>query len=246
MSNARILVIEDDEHLRALLRKHLQDAGCEVEEAEDGIAGSEKAVTSPYDLIILDLNLPKRDGLEVCRIVRQHDSLIPILMLTAKVEEIDRVLGFELGADDYLTKPFSIRELIVRIKAILRRVGVQKSRSTSQPVDGESVTLTFGSLQIDLHRRKVYRDGVPIPLSHMELELLLYLSEKPGKAFSREEILEEVWGYSTIDYAQNISTHINRLRKKLEPNPDAPIYVKTVRGFGYAFAELPELSHSPG
>jgi two-component system alkaline phosphatase synthesis response regulator PhoP len=246
MHSARILIIEDDIDVRALLRKHLLDAGCEVDEAEDGEIGSQKAVQERYDLLILDLNLPKIDGLEVCRIVRAHDSLIPILMLTAKREEIDRVLGLELGADDYLTKPFSIRELLARIKAILRRAGVQKEREEHTISSTDESFLTFGALTIDIGRRKVLRDELTISLSNMEFELLLYLAERPGRPFSREQILEEVWGYSAIEYAQNISTHVNRLRKKIEPNPEEPIYVKTVRGFGYAFAEPSDFEHENG
>lgn len=237
MLNSRVLIIDDDADLRALLKKHLNDVGCEVDEAEDGEIGATKALEQHYDLLILDINLPKKDGLEVCKIIRTHNSLIPILMLTAKKDEIDRVLGLELGADDYLTKPFSIREVLARMKAILRRVGIQRQREEESQSRPDEAILTIGGLSIDIGRRRVSRDGLKVPLSNMEFELLLFLVERPGQPFSREQILEQVWGYSAVEYAQNISTHVNRLRKKLEPNPEVPIYVKTVRGFGYAFAE---------
>ena len=246
MLKSKILIVDDDQDVRTLLKKHLQDSGCIVEEAVDGEEGAAKATQNIYDLVILDINLPKKDGLEVCRAIRLHDSLIPILMLTAKKDEIDKVLGLEMGADDYLTKPFSIRELLARMKAILRRVGAQKERDTRSQESTEESILSIGNLEIDLGRRRVTRDGHKVPLSNMEFELLLFLVERPGKPFSREQILEEVWGYSAIEYAQNISTHVNRLRKKLEPNPDEPIYVKTVRGFGYAFAEPSDFQSAHG
>ena len=244
MAGSRILIVDDDSALRMLLRKHFRDAGYHVEEAEDGERALDRIQSGEFDLVVLDLHLPKLGGMEVCRRIRAHDSFIPILMLTAKQDESDRILGLELGADDYLTKPFNVRELLARIYAILRRATLQSNRSSSE--GPEKSLLSIGGLTLDPVRREVIRDGSKISVSNMEFELLMYLAERPGKAFSREQILEEVWGYSAVEYAQNVSTHVNRLRKKLEPNPESPIYVKTVRGFGYAFAEADDFKRPYG
>lgn len=239
MKEARILLIEDDNNTRALLREQLLAENCIIDEASDGESGLELALKGDYDLLILDINLPRKDGLAVCRSVRHHNQFLPILMLSARRDEIDRVLGLEMGADDYLTKPFSIRELEARIRAILRRVGMQKQRQQSQP--SEIPVSIFGDLEVDLVKRQVKRAGTPIHLSNMEFELLAFLSQNPGRPFSREEIMELVWGYTAAEYALNVSTHINRIRKKLEQDLNNPRYIKTKRGFGYAFADIDEL-----
>ena len=246
MAQYSILLVEDDADVRKLLKTHLLEAGASVDEAVDGEQGAEMAQGRAYDFVILDLNLPKKDGLEVCRIIRQHNALIPILMLTARKEEIDRVLGLELGADDYLTKPFNMRELIARIRAILKRVGVQREREQEHAGAPAAAMITIGDVVIDVGRRIVTRGEKRIPVSNMEFELLLFLVQRPGKAVTREEILDQVWGYTAVEYAQNVSTHINRLRKKLEPDPEKPVYVKTVRGFGYAFAEQSDFEKADG
>ncbi len=242
MRKIKILLIEDDANVRDLIRMQLADSDCLLDEAADGELGMERALSGEHDLLILDINLPKIDGLEICRRVRLHNQLLPILMLTAKRDEIDRVLGLELGADDYLTKPFSIRELTARIRAILRRVKLHQDRSSTETAQSPLDTIHFRDLLIDIHRRKVVLSDKLIALSNMEFELLAFLAAHPGKAFTREDLMEQVWGYTAAEYAQNVSTHINRLRKKLEPDIENPVYVKTVRGFGYAFAELDDFA----
>lgn len=236
-STNSILLVEDDADLRALLCQELRTFQHQVDEADNGTDGLEKALAGNYDLIILDLNLPKMDGLEVCRLIRNKNEEISILMLTARKEELDRVLGLELGADDYLTKPFSMRELLARVKAILRRVSLRKQKSSAVAVNGGQTCLDFGELLINLGMRTVSLSGTVLPISSMEFDLLSFLAENPGKAFTREELLEKVWGYAAVGYEHNVTTHMNRIRRKLETDLENPKYLKTVRGFGYAFAQ---------
>lgn len=238
MDQKNILIIEDDKEITDLIEINLEGSEYNLDKAFDGQEGLSKARKDKYDLIILDLMLPKLDGLEVCKKLRSEDIQTPILMLTAKSEEFDKVLGLELGADDYLTKPFSIRELLARIKANLRRVEVE--HQASQKIV-ENRLLTFKDLVIDSQKRKVTLKGELISLTPKEFELLQLFASNPGKAFSRQELLEEIWGYQFEGYDHTVNSHINRLRNKIEEDPSNPYYLKTVWGVGYRFAELEEL-----
>ena len=236
-SEAAILVIEDDPDIADLVRIHLSDLGYAVERAADGKTGLDKALHDKYALVILDLMLPELDGLEVCKRIRAKDPYLPILMLTAKAEELDKVLGLELGADDYLTKPFSIRELIARVKALFRRIEIDqenRQRDATQP-------LRFGDLTVEPKKRKVTLRNRTIELTAKEFDLLMLFAQHPGRAYSRQELLDLVWGYQYAGYSHTVNTHINRLRSKIEDDPSAPRYIKTVWGLGYRFAEPEEL-----
>ena len=235
-ANPKILVIEDDQSLRQLIVKELTALSFTVDEAGEGPAGLSLALTGEYDLVTLDLNLPQMDGLEICRRIRAENESIAILMLTARKDELDRVLGLEMGADDYLTKPFVMRELLARVKAILRRATRRDERTQSAKDAPDSSTLRFGPLAVDLAMRTVTVDGKPVHLSNMEFELVAFFAQSPGTAYSREDLLEQVWGYSAVGYEQNVTTHINRIRRKLETDVEHPQFLKTVRGYGYAFA----------
>ncbi len=237
LTKTTILVIEDDPDIADLLRIHLSDLGYSVERAEDGKTGLDKALNGNHALVILDLMLPILDGLEVCKRIRARDRHLPILMLTAKSEELDKVLGLELGADDYLTKPFSLRELIARVKALFRRIEIAQENTqqdTTQP-------LHFGDLVIDPEKRKVTLRAQTLELTAKEFDLLMLFAQHPGRAYSRQELLDLVWGYQYAGYSHTVNTHINRLRSKIEDDPSAPRYVKTVWGLGYRFAEQEEL-----
>lgn len=230
----RVLVVEDDRDIIELLRIHLSDLDCELDAAEEGNAGLDKALTTAYDLIILDVMLPGMDGMEICRRIRGKEIVTPVLMLTAKSEEFDKVLGLEMGADDYITKPFSIREFIARVKAIFRRIDrVQPSLDSSET----ALTLRFGELAIDLDKRKVTSQGKRVELSPKEFELLSLLASNPGKCYDRSKILNLVWGYDFDGYEHTVNSHINRLRTKIEPNLHDPIYILTNWGVGYRFNE---------
>ena len=234
----KVLIIEDDPNIRELLKIHLSDIGCEVSIAEDGHAGWQKASGGDFTLIILDIMLPKMDGMEVCRRIRDTDKITPILMLTAKSEELDKVLGLELGADDYLTKPFSIRELIARVKAIFRRMeSLRESEKSEKPVG----LLEFGPLRIDFEKRKVRLRGETLELTAKEFDLLRLFSQNAGRAYSRQELLDIVWGYQFDGYDHTVNSHINRLRGKIEKDPADPRFIKTVWGVGYRFCEREEV-----
>jgi len=233
-----VLIIEDDQKIADLVKIHLNDMGYELEHASDGQAGLDLALKHNYALIILDLMLPKLDGMEVCKRIRTTKKHMPILMLTAKSEELDKVLGLELGADDYLTKPFSIRELIARIKAIFRRMEVDKQEP--EFVDEKKI-IEFGDLKINLEKRRVFLEGEPLELTAKEFELLALFAKNPGRTYSRQELLDIVWGYQFIGYEHTVNSHINRLRNKIEEDTSNPTYVQTVWGVGYRFAELEEL-----
>lgn len=236
----RILLVEDDDDIADLLDLHLGDEGHEVDVVDDGDEGLERALNGSYDLIILDIMLPGTDGFDICRRLRQEKCPTPILMVTAKTEEVDKVLGLELGADDYITKPFSIREVLARVKAIFRRVEVDREAQE----DPAATPIELGGLRVDPAKRKVVVEGDPVDLTSKEFELLLLFVQNPGRAFSRDELLDEVWGYQYSGYSHTVNTHINRLRNKIEPNPSEPQYVKTVWGVGYRFAEAEELATS--
>ena len=237
--NNKILIIEDDPHISELLEIHLGDLGYQLKHAADGVAGVEKFEEDEYALVILDLMLPKLDGFEVCKQIRAQNKYTPILMLTSKSEELDKVLGLELGADDYITKPFSIRELMARIKAIFRRIEADKEKATG---DSKSKELIFGDLKIYLDKRKVLLDKAPIDLTAKEFDLLALFASNPGRAYSRQELLDMVWGYQFDGYEHTVNSHINRLRSKIEQDPANSKYIKTVWGIGYSFVEQEELS----
>jgi two-component system alkaline phosphatase synthesis response regulator PhoP len=237
-AGGRILVIEDDRDLAELLCFHLQDIGFAADWASDGEAGLKQARAGKYDLVILDLMLPRLDGLEVCRRLRQGSPGAPILILTAKSEEMDKVRGLELGADDYVTKPFSIRELQARVKAVLRR----SQAGGSETRRGEGQPIRLGGLTVDPVKRKVALGDKVLELTAREFDLLTLLMRNPGRAYGRSELLSLVWGYQYEGYEHTLSSHVNRLRTKIEPDPDHPVYLKTVWGVGYRFAEPEELS----
>jgi DNA-binding response OmpR family regulator len=232
-SQQRILVVEDDPDISHLLEIHLRDNAYKVDVVGNGIAGFERASKHSYQLIVLDLMLPGIDGLEVCRRLRSQAVNVPILMLTAKTSEIDRVLGLELGADDYLTKPFSIMELQARVKAILRRVDI----TVNQQLDDPGERIEVGSLLIDVCGRNVSIDNQAVELTAKEFDLLLYFARHPGRVFSRGQLLDQVWGYSHNGYEHTVNSHINRLRKKIELGLTQARYIETVWGVGYRFNE---------
>jgi DNA-binding response OmpR family regulator len=235
----RVLVVEDDEELAHLLEIHLNDQGYAVDLAHDGRTGLEHAQGNAYALLILDLMLPELDGVEVCKRVRADDDQLPILMLTARSEETDKVLGLEMGADDYVTKPFSIRELMARVKALFRRVEVDR-----EAPDEDQEEIAFGPLRIAPPKRKVWLSEDSLELTAKEFDLLLLLARHPGRAYNRQELLDQVWGYQYEGYSHTVNTHINRLRSKIEEEPSDPRFVQTVWGVGYRFAEREELATS--
>ena len=231
----RVLVIEDDPTLLETLEYNLRRQEYEVHTAVDGVAGLELAREVGPDLIVLDIMLPGLDGLEVCRIVRQEMN-VPILMLTARTEEIDKVVGLEVGADDYMTKPFSMRELLARVKAQLRRVRLDREEvATEEPEEQDHETLTAGDLHIDLTRREVTCDGEAVHLKPKEHDLLTFLVRNRGMALSRDLILERVWGWDYDGGTRTVDVHVRWLREKIEPDPAEPTRIITVRGVGYRF-----------
>lgn len=233
MAGKKILIVEDDSNIVELLTIHLRDLGCEITAATDGNAGLLAATETKFDLIILDLMLPGLNGMEVCRRTRQHDRLTPILMLTARSEEIDKVMGLETGADDYMTKPFSIREFIARVKVIFRRSEEQPQVETSQT----SSIISYGPLTIDVDKRKVTLNNMRIDLSPKEFDLITLLASNPGKSYSRKNLLNLVWGYDFEGYEHTVNSHINRLRGKIEEDLSNPKYILTTWGVGYRFNE---------
>lgn len=236
----KVLVIEDDRDISHLIQLHLRDSGFEVRLSHEGIEGLEIASTSPVDLIILDLMLPGIDGLEICRRLRTQPNYIPILMLTARSAEIDRVIGLEIGADDYLTKPFSIRELLARVKALSRRV-----ESIFKKGGQKEESIKTGELLIQLDKRKIMKAGRSIDLTAKEFDLLVQFAKNPGRVYSRSQLLDLVWGYSHEGYEHTVNSHINRLRAKIEKDPAHPDYILTVWGVGYKFSEPEDWSKEP-
>lgn len=225
-----ILIIEDDPEIVSLLEIHLRDLNYSPTRCMDGAEGLKTALEGDFDLILLDLTLPGLDGIEVCKRIRAEKN-VPLIMLTAKSEEIDRVLGLEIGADDYITKPFSIRELLARIKAVMRR-----SRTTEGSGAGRS-GLRFKDLSIDVEKRRVVLGGQRIDLSPKEFELLVLMASNPGRNYSRSELLNMIWGYNFEGYEHTVNSHINRLRAKIESDMSEPRYVLTTWGVGYKFNE---------
>lgn len=233
MADKRILIVEDDSNIIELLTIHLRDLGCEVIAVRDGNHGLVTAKDTKFDLIILDLMLPGLNGMEVCRKIRQNDRHTPILMLTARSEEIDKVIGLETGADDYMTKPFSVREFIARVKVIFRRNEEQLNAATSH----SSPVITYGQLKIDVDKRKVTLYNTRIELSPKEFDLITLLASNPGKSYSRKTLLNLVWGYDFEGYEHTVNSHINRLRSKIEEDLSNPKYILTTWGVGYRFNE---------
>ncbi|MBS1177693.1 MAG: response regulator transcription factor [Proteobacteria bacterium] len=230
-----ILVADDQTDIRDLLVMNLRGAGYDVAAVADGAAALASQAERHSDLLILDLMMPALDGLEVCKALRARGHGTPILMLTAKSTELDRVLGLELGADDYLTKPFSLAELLARVKALLRRAEMQRAA----PDGAEPRVLRNGSLEIEPAKRQVRHDGTPVDFTALEFDLLLYFARHPGHVFSRAQLLDAVWGYSHDGYEHTVTTHINRLRNKLEADPMRPQLILTVRGAGYKMRDAP-------
>jgi DNA-binding response OmpR family regulator len=223
---AKILVVEDEPNMVAGLRDNFEFEGYEVITAHDGIEGLEKALAESPDLVVLDVMMPRMSGLEVCRQLRAQRASIPIIMLTARGQEVDKVVGLELGADDYVTKPFSIRELLARVRAILRRTAAIPKNQDQH---------SFGDVEVDLHRRRVLRSGKLLDISSKEFELLKYFICHSGETLSRDRLLEDVWGYDNYPTTRTVDTHLVRLRQKLEPDPEQPQYFLTVHGTGYQF-----------
>jgi DNA-binding response OmpR family regulator len=236
MAKRKVLVVEDERDIAELLALHLRDLNCEVTLAADGHEGMRQAFARNWDLVILDLRLPGPDGLSICRALRRESRYVPILMLTSKSSELDRVLGLELGADDYVTKPFSVSELMARVKAIFRRVESLENRF---PGGGES--LSIGPLKIDTKGRQVLVDGQPTSLTAREFDLLVHFARHPGHVFSRAQLLDSVWGYGHDGYEHTVNSHINRLRSKIEPDPAQPEFIVTVWGVGYKLDAQPQV-----
>jgi DNA-binding response OmpR family regulator len=234
MTKNKVLVVEDDVTLLETLEYNLARQGYEVFKATDGSTALDVARQKCPDLIVLDVMLPGLDGFEVCRILRREMS-VPILILTARVDEVDRVVGLEMGADDYLTKPFSMRELLARVKALLRRVRLIREELASEqsPADGER--LFFGDLVIDLDRHEVLYKGEPLRLKPKEYDLFIFLARHRGVALSRDLILERVWGWDYDGGSRTVDVHVRWLREKIEPDPSDPARIVTVRGVGYCF-----------
>jgi two-component system, OmpR family, alkaline phosphatase synthesis response regulator PhoP len=225
--SSKVLLVEDEEGLILTLTDRLQSEGFAVKSATDGEAGLSAALAENFDLIILDVMLPKKNGYDVCRDLRQKGISTPVLMLTAKGETIDKVLGLKLGADDYLTKPFEVIELLARIEALLRR--------SPNSVQTSAESFRFGDVSIDFSRAEVLKNNESIELSAMEFKLLQFLIENRGRVHSRNQLLDEVWGYDAMPSTRTVDVHIAWLRQKLESNPKYPQFIQTVHGFGYKF-----------
>jgi DNA-binding response OmpR family regulator len=224
----RILVVEDEQDIAELIALHLRDNRFEVTIAVDGHEGMRHAFARDWDLVILDIKLPGPDGLSICRSLRREKSYLPIVMLTSKTSELDRVLGLELGADGYVSKPFSVSELVARVKAVFRRID-----SLDKEHSGNSEPIRIGTLEIDPNSRAVSLDGNSVSLTAREFDLILHFARHPNHVFSRAQLLDSVWGYGHEGYEHTVNSHINRLRAKIEPDPAAPELIVTVWGVGY-------------
>jgi DNA-binding response OmpR family regulator len=236
----RVLVIEDERDIADLISLHLRDRDYVVRVAGDGNTGLREATTQAWDLIILDLRLPGVDGLEICRRLRQESKQVPILMLTSKSSELDRVVGLEIGADDYLTKPFSILELMARVKAIMRRAEFLRQSANDVPEE-----IRVGCLAIDPGTRRASVRNRQVELTAREFELLQHFARHPGRVFRRIELLDRVWGYGHDGYEHTVNSHINRLRSKIEQNPAKPKLIVTVWGVGYKLDTVTEAEQEP-
>ena len=225
--NERILVVDDEPKIVKLARDYLERSGYAVLTAGDGRTALAMARSEKPDMVVLDLNLPELDGLDVCRTLRR-ESDVPIIMLTARIDETDRLIGLELGADDYITKPFSPRELVARVRAVLRRV-----RGGLVPTE----FIQVGDIEIDLNGHRVSRAGETVQLTRIEFNLLAILAQHPGQTLSREQLLERLHGFAHDSYERSIDAHVKNLRRKLEPDPSEPLYILTVYGIGYKFSD---------
>ncbi|MGD8912875.1 MAG: response regulator transcription factor [Candidatus Thiodiazotropha sp.] len=230
----KVLIVEDEPDIAHLIQTHLNDIGCEADIAGNGAAAMNLFNKGGYQLVVLDLMLPDTDGLTLCRNMRAEGDYVAILMLTAKSTELDRVVGLEIGADDYLTKPFSVPELLARIKALFRRI---EALQRSEDAGAKPEVIERGELSLDVEKRSVKIDGKPVELTAKEFDLLLFFSRHPGRVFSRVQLLDKVWGYNHDGYEHTVNSHINRLRSKIEADPADPRYVLTVWGVGYKFNE---------
>lgn len=229
MENKRILIVEDQDDIAELLKLHLSDLGAEVHRAADGHAGMEMACGQAWDLLILDIQLPGPSGLEICRAVRRDEDYVPVLLLTSRASELDRVLGLDIGADDYITKPFSVMELIARVKATFRRVSaMQPKESNTAPEQ-----ITIGRISINDRLHQVSLGDEVVELTAREFDLLRHFAVQPGRVFRRSELLDSVWGYGHDGYEHTVNSHINRLRAKIEKDPNNPEIIVTVWGVGY-------------
>jgi len=227
-----VLVVEDDRSISDLLEIHLRDLNCNIIKSYDGKDGLELATRNNYDLIVLDIMLPNVDGLQICKEVRKKEDYTPILMLTSKSEEIDKVIGLEVGADDYLTKPFGIREFIARVKAIFRRTEAMQKEIESQN------DIVIGDIVIEISKRRVTLKRERLELTPKEFDLLLLLASHPGKTYTREQLLNLIWGYQYNGYEHTVNSHINRLRSKIEKDLSNPNYILTSWGVGYRFNDI--------
>ncbi|KYP81727.1 response regulator transcription factor [Ferroacidibacillus organovorans] len=225
----KLLVVDDEESIRTLVRYNLVQAGFDVTLAEDGEAGFQQIQQDTFDLLILDLMMPGMSGLEICKRMRQMHKDTPIIMLTARGEEIDRVLGLEMGADDYITKPFSPRELVARVRAVLRRKGEGEREQEQQEI------FQVGTVRLDVSRYEVTVDGKLIDLTPREFDLLYFLLQHTDRVVSRDQLLDRVWGYDYAGDTRLVDVHVSHLREKIERDPKSPRYIKTVRGVGYKF-----------
>ncbi|WP_299975216.1 response regulator transcription factor [uncultured Pseudoteredinibacter sp.] len=228
MENKKILIVEDQQDIADLVRLHLGDLGAEVTHAADGHEGMRMACAMEWDLMILDIQLPGPSGLEICRAVRRNEAFVPILLLTSRSSELDRVLGLDIGADDYITKPFSVMELIARIKAVFRRVEALEPK-----VQQEVESIDLGRLSINDELHQVRLGDELIELTAREFDLLRHFAVQPGRVFRRSELLDSVWGYGHDGYEHTVNSHINRLRAKIEKDPNNPEIIVTVWGVGY-------------
>jgi len=235
LADKTILVVEDDSTLRDILVYNLQKEGYRTIQAADGTVALESARREKPDLVLLDLMLPQLSGFEVCRILRQ-ETTIPILILTARADEVDKVVGLELGADDYMTKPFSMRELLARIRAMLRRADMLR-QPMEETAKASPAILRAGQIEVDISRHTVTRNGTALELTPKEFDLLVFLIHNRGRVFSRDILLERVWGYDYAGDTRTVDVHIRWLRQKIELDPDHPVRIITVRGVGYKFEE---------
>ncbi|MBS7219026.1 MAG: response regulator transcription factor [Oscillospiraceae bacterium] len=234
-----ILIVEDEQNIVDILSFNLSREGYDTLEAYDGKTGLQLALEQNPDLILLDLMLPEMNGFDVCRKLREAGSAVPILMLTAREEETDKVLGLELGADDYITKPFAMRELMARVKANIRRMDMAPVQS-APPTEEKGKRLDLGRVAIDLDGATVFKDGKPLDLTQREYELICFLASQPGKVFSREALMEHVWNYEGyVGDVRAVDVAVRRLREKLEDDPAAPKFILTKRGMGYLFSGQP-------
>lgn len=229
----KVLVVEDDTAIKTLLKYNLEQAGYQVKTTGDGKKGLELGLSKAFDFILLDVMLPGIDGLEITKRLRQEKVKTPIVIITARSQELDKIIGLELGADDYLTKPFSPREVLARLKAIRRRVELEKefAKVTAEPKQ----IYVFPDFTVDLNKVKVKVHDKEVSLTPKEFELLAYFIQRPGQVLSREKLLNGVWGYDYVGQTRMIDMHVSHLREKIEPDPKKPKYIETLRGFGYRF-----------